>query len=102
LQTAPYDFLRMSKLKAFEPSEGLCTAVQPDGRHQRCIRFEQHEGPHQTFVAEWAEGELASHRRQLRQPRIVNPAATRQPHPSSRGMNPAHSARLHHGHAGNR
>jgi hypothetical protein len=54
-------------------SENLCTAIQPDGRNQRCIRFEDHEGPHQTFVAEWGEGDPVSHRRQLRQARCMNP-----------------------------
>lgn len=42
----------------------LCRAVQPDGGGQRCIRFDGHEGPHQTFVAEWSNGDSASRRRQ--------------------------------------
>ncbi len=65
----------MNKTKAGLPneSEHLCTAVQPDGRTQRCIRFQDHEGPHQTFVAEWCDGDATSRRRQTRQARCVNP-----------------------------
>jgi len=43
---------------------GLCQATQPDGKFQRCIRFHDHPGPHQTFVAEWSDGDACSHRRQ--------------------------------------
>ena len=51
------------------PNTDLCTATQPDGRFQRCIRFHGHDGPHQTFVAQWGEGDSVSHRRQ---PRTLN------------------------------
>ena len=55
----------------------LCEATQPDGRMQRCIRFEGHDGPHQTFVAEWSEGDVESRRRQyLPLIRISSIAAT--------------------------
>jgi hypothetical protein len=62
-----------TKVAHLNDSEHLCTAIQPDGRNQRCIRFEDHEGPHQTFVAEWCDGEAVSRRRQVRQARCVNP-----------------------------
>jgi len=68
-------------MKSHNPEDtGLCPAIQPDGRHQRCIRFGDHSGPHQTFVAEWGEGEPCSRRRQTREPgATAAPAALRQP-----------------------
>jgi hypothetical protein len=42
----------------------LCPSKRPDGDHGRCIRNEKHTGPHHTFVAEWADGENSSRRRQ--------------------------------------
>ncbi|HME06893.1 MAG TPA: hypothetical protein VKG25_07575 [Bryobacteraceae bacterium] len=57
---------------------GLCQAVQPDGRSQRCIRFQDHPGPHQTFVAEWNDGDDSSRRRQT-PVRTVAPPGVRRP-----------------------
>ena len=58
---------------------GLCQALQPDGRFQRCIRFEAHPGPHQTFVAEWSEGDQSSRRRQTGMGPVAPPPAFRRP-----------------------
>lgn len=41
----------------------LCGAIQPDGRRQKCIRFQDHLGPHQSFVAEWNAADSHSRRR---------------------------------------
>jgi len=52
-------------MKQANPQDaGLCQAIQPDGKFQRCIRFQDHPGPHQTFVAEWGDGDACSRRRQ--------------------------------------
>ena len=44
-------------------SHQLCNAPQPDDPARRCIRYESHPGPHQTFVSEWNEGDKESRRR---------------------------------------
>ena len=44
----------------------LCSAQQPDKSTGRCILYCGHQGPHQTFVAEWQEGAANSRRRQTR------------------------------------
>ena len=62
----------------------LCRAVQPDGGGQRCIRFDGHEGPHQTFVAEWSNGESVSRRRQPPAQAKVQAYSNRQPDKSRR------------------
>jgi hypothetical protein len=65
-------------MKLNHPTDsGLCQSIQPDGKLQRCIRFENHPGPHQTFVAEWTEGEPCSRRRQTREPMGAAPPAFR-------------------------
>jgi hypothetical protein len=53
----------------------LCNAPQPDHPMHRCVRFNQHTGPHQTFVAEWADGDVNSRRRPPRQLRADVPRA---------------------------
>jgi hypothetical protein len=67
-------------MKYQKPTEtGLCQALQPDGRFQRCIRFENHPGQHQTFVAEWNEGDANSRRRQTGASFAAPPVAFRRP-----------------------
>jgi hypothetical protein len=41
----------------------LCNIPQPDDTARRCIRYENHPGPHQTFVSEWNEGDKEARRR---------------------------------------
>src|SRR5688572_2127981 len=50
----------------------LCSAQQPDKPTGQCILYCGHEGPHQTFVAEWNEGAVNSRRRQPRSARPVS------------------------------
>jgi hypothetical protein len=42
----------------------LCRCQQPDKQTGHCILYDGHEGPHQTFVAEWNDGAPNSRRRQ--------------------------------------
>ncbi|HZT28404.1 MAG TPA: hypothetical protein VFA33_00875 [Bryobacteraceae bacterium] len=44
-------------------SHQLCNARQPDDEARRCIRYLNHEGPHQSFVAEWNDGDREARRR---------------------------------------
>jgi hypothetical protein len=76
-----------------ESAGHLCNHIQPDGRMQRCIRFEGHEGPHHTFVAEWNTGELESRRRQQRSVCPTTPANARQNGNRARTTPPPHIAR---------
>ena len=41
----------------------ICNAPQPDDPRHHCVRFHDHTGPHQTFVAEWKDGDSNSRRR---------------------------------------
>lgn len=47
----------------FHLSHQLCNAAQPDDPARRCIRYENHPGPHQTFVSEWNDGDKEARRR---------------------------------------
>jgi len=57
----------------------LCNAPQPDHPTHHCVRFQQHSGPHQTFVAEWKDGDLNSRRRPALPFRAGNQTGKRQP-----------------------
>src|SRR5258708_26186003 len=56
-------------------SHQLCNAPQPDDPARRCIRYADHQGPHQTFVSEWNEGDKDSRRR----PRPASAAPKHEP-----------------------
>jgi hypothetical protein len=48
---------------SFRHMKQLCCIPQPDDSSRHCILFHQHTGPHQTFVAEWKDGDANSRRR---------------------------------------
>jgi hypothetical protein len=41
----------------------LCKAAQPDHTCRNCFLYQGHSGPHQTFVAQWTDGEEYARRR---------------------------------------
>jgi len=65
----------------------LCSAQQPDKHTGQCILYCGHQGPHQTFVAEWNEGAAHSRRRQPHRPNTEFSAfhSTSQPESRPRG-----------------
>jgi hypothetical protein len=55
----------------------ICSVPEPSSPTGRCILFRHHNGPHQSFVSEWGEGELKS-RRRARPLDLKHTAATKQ------------------------
>ena len=64
----------------------LCCAPQPGDASRHCIRFHDHTGPHQTFVAEWNDGDINSRRRPALHFKAARPTADRNIQPNDAGV----------------
>jgi hypothetical protein len=69
----------------------LCSAEQPDNTCRQCILYKGHVGPHQSFVAEWSEGDLKARRRNA--PSAVKKTTKLQPDALPRHSNSAYQRR---------